>query len=411
MEWSKTYGGTSHDLAQSMVLTGDGGYALAGYTRSFGAGRNDAWLVKTDSTGNQLWNMTYGGTVNDYASSVVVVSDGGYALAGFASSFGAGGYDFWLFKVESGVVQPPTLSPAGGTYASVQTVTISCSTEGATIRYTTDGSEPSATSAVYSSPIEVSSSMVIKAKAFRAEMDDSETANAAYVINPPVNLPEKVAAPTFSPAGGTYTSTQTVTISCSTSGATVRYTTDGSEPSAISTTYLTPIEASSSMVIKAKAFRAEMDDSETATATYTINLPVKIAALTFFPVGGTYTSTQTVTISCSTSGATVRYTTDGSEPSANSTLYLGPFKVSSSMTIKAKAFKEGIIDSDTATATYTINIASPSSNGGSVPPTVMYAAVIIAVAAILVVVALLFRESKPKASFKQYTTKTKLKKD
>jgi hypothetical protein len=397
--WSKTYGGTYWDGVESMVVTSDGGYALVGYARSFGAGRNDAWLVKTDSSGNELWNKTYGGTVNDYASSVVVARDGGYALAGFTASSGAGGYDFWLIKDGSLVVQPPAFSPVGGTYASIQTVTITCSTEGAIIRYTTDGSEPIATSAVYSSPIEVNSSMVVKAKAFKAEMDDSETTNATYIINQTLNIP-KVATPTFSPVGGTYASVQTVTISCSTEGATIRYTTDGSEPSATSTTYSTPIEASSSKVIKAKAFAAEMDPSDTATATYTINISAKIPILTFFPVGGTYASVQTVTISCSTEGATIRYTTDGSEPSATSTLYISPFEVISSMTIKAKAFKEGMIDSDTATATYHINIISPSSLGGDVPPAVMYAAIIIAVAANLVVLVMLLKGSKRKSPSK-----------
>ena len=183
MEWSKTYGGTSADGVQSMVLTGDGGYALAGDTMSFGAGDSDFWLVRTDSSGNELWSKTYGGTGYDYGFSVVQTSDGGYALAGFACSFGAGIYDFWLIKVASTVVQPPTFSPVGGTYVSVQTVTISCSTSGATVRYTTDGSEPSATSTLYSGPFEVSSSMVVKARAFKDGLVDSDTATATYTID------------------------------------------------------------------------------------------------------------------------------------------------------------------------------------------------------------------------------------
>jgi hypothetical protein len=70
------------------------------------------------------------------------------------------------------------------------------------------------------------------------------------------------------------------------------------------------------------------------------------------------------------------------------------------MTIKAKAFKEGMIDSDTATATYSINIISPSSLGGYVPPAVMYAAIIIAVAANLVVLVMLLKMSKRKSPSK-----------
>jgi len=99
VQWSRTYGGA--DLASSMVQTSDGGYALAGCTWSYGTGSRDFWLVKTDSAGNMLWNKTYGGADHDQANSVVQTSDGGYALAGLTTSFGAGGDDFWLVKTDS----------------------------------------------------------------------------------------------------------------------------------------------------------------------------------------------------------------------------------------------------------------------------------------------------------------------
>jgi hypothetical protein len=100
-EWNKTYGGANIDAAWSMIQTSDGGYALAGYTESFGAGGQDFWLVKTDSVGNMVWSQTYGGANNDEAFSVIQTSDGGYALAGYTQSFGAGGQDFWLVKTDS----------------------------------------------------------------------------------------------------------------------------------------------------------------------------------------------------------------------------------------------------------------------------------------------------------------------
>ena len=101
MQWNKTYGGTSYDWAYALVQTSDGGYALAGRTASFGAGGDDFWLVKTDSAGNMQWNKTYGGTNDDMAFALVQTSDGGYALAGYTTSFGAGGLDFWLVKTDS----------------------------------------------------------------------------------------------------------------------------------------------------------------------------------------------------------------------------------------------------------------------------------------------------------------------
>jgi predicted secreted protein with PEFG-CTERM motif len=99
--WKKTYGGTKDDVALSVVQTGDGGYALAGYTESFGAGGDDFWLVKTNANGNALWNKTYGGGGADGAFSVVQTGDGGYALAGYTESFGAGGDDFGLVKTDA----------------------------------------------------------------------------------------------------------------------------------------------------------------------------------------------------------------------------------------------------------------------------------------------------------------------
>lgn len=98
-QWIRTYGGASDDIAYFIVQTGDGGYALLGSTRSFGAGSVDLWLVKTDSAGNMQWNKTYGGTNDEYADSLVETSDGGYALGGSTTSFGAGGSDAWLIKI------------------------------------------------------------------------------------------------------------------------------------------------------------------------------------------------------------------------------------------------------------------------------------------------------------------------
>jgi hypothetical protein len=100
MLWSKTYGGTNNDGAYSVVQTGDGGYALAGVTQSYGAGLNDFYLVKTDSSGNMQWNKTFGGTSHEGVWSVVETVDGGYALAGYTGSYGAGSNDFWLVKVK-----------------------------------------------------------------------------------------------------------------------------------------------------------------------------------------------------------------------------------------------------------------------------------------------------------------------
>jgi hypothetical protein len=99
--WAKTYGGTGQDGALSVQQTSDGGYIVAGYTASFGAGSFDVFLIKTDANGDTIWDKTYGGTNSDNALHVQRTSDGGYIVAGFTYSFGAGSADIFLIKTDA----------------------------------------------------------------------------------------------------------------------------------------------------------------------------------------------------------------------------------------------------------------------------------------------------------------------
>jgi uncharacterized delta-60 repeat protein len=100
-QWAKTYGGSDLDFAYSIQQTSDGGYIVAGGTSSFGAGSVDFWVLKLDSSGNIQWQKTYGGSSDDRAYSIQQTSDGGYIVAGKTTSFGAGGDDFWVLKLDS----------------------------------------------------------------------------------------------------------------------------------------------------------------------------------------------------------------------------------------------------------------------------------------------------------------------
>ncbi len=99
--WDKTFGGSKLDVAHSIVQTSDGGLAVAGYTRSKGAGRSDFWVLKLDASGTMVWDKIFGGRDWDVAKSIVQTSDGGLAVAGYTSSKGAGSYDFWVLKLSA----------------------------------------------------------------------------------------------------------------------------------------------------------------------------------------------------------------------------------------------------------------------------------------------------------------------
>jgi hypothetical protein len=252
-------------------------------------------------------------------------------------------------------VSTPNFSPAGGAYTAAQSVTISDATSGATIYYTTNGTEPTTSSTAYTGPITVSSTEMLEAIA-AVTGGTSPVASASYTIN----LLPVVATPTFSPAGGTYPSAQSVTISDATSGATIYYTTNGTTPTTSSDAYTGPITVSSTETLKAIAAATGDDDSAVASAAYNITPPERVSTPTFSPAAGTYTSTQSVTISDATSGATIYYTINGTTPGTSSTEYSGPITVSSTTTLEAIAVATGDTDSTVASAVYTITPLLPS---------------------------------------------------
>jgi REP element-mobilizing transposase RayT len=116
IQWAKTYGGTGWDEAYSVQQTSDGGYIVAGFTESFGAGSYDLFLIKTDANGNVQWAKTYGETNREFAYSVQQTSDGGYIVVGRTASFGAGSYDLFLIKTDASgnIIWAKTF---GGTYS------------------------------------------------------------------------------------------------------------------------------------------------------------------------------------------------------------------------------------------------------------------------------------------------------
>lgn len=245
-------------------------------------------------------------------------------------------------------VATPRFSPAAGGVPSGTTVTITCSTEGAAIHYTTDGTAPTASSPTYSSPIAITADTTIKAIAVKTGMDNSSVASASYTVVLP-----KVANPTFTPTAGEVLSGTTVTITCATVGADIYYTTDGSTPSAESTKYTAPIEITAATTIKAIGIATDYQDSSVVTAAYTIGQPTAEAP-TFVPNGGEVSKGSTVTLSTTTPGGVIHYTTNGSTPTASSPVYEEPIAINANTTIKALTIADGYKNSSVVTKNFTV---------------------------------------------------------
>lgn len=232
----------------------------------------------------------------------------------------------------------PTMTPGAGAYGSSQSVSISTTTSGATIRYTTDGTEPTSSSTAYSAAITVNDTQTVKAKAFKTGWTTSDSGHASYWISAGT-----VATPTISPSGGTQPSPPLVAITTTTTGATIRYTLDGTTPTGTSPVFLYPFLVHATTTVKAKAFKAGYTSSAVASTTYNLDAAGAAATPTIVPAGGWYATQQTVTIS-GAAGATLRYTTDGTDPTTSSTSITSgnTITVDKSQIVKVRAWASGV---------------------------------------------------------------------
>ncbi len=289
-------------------------------------------------------NVIAGITTN---TASVTVAPGGAAVYAVSVPAGLPAGSVSLSIVGTGVGNQ---LPAGTT-ASFSPSTLSSGSGSSTLTLATSASSPAGT---YSENIQ----------AMDAAGTLAWTAAVTLVISgtPPL----QVAAPSFSPVAGTYTSAQTVTIGTTTSGTTIRYTTDGSTPSETTgTVYSGAVNISATTTLQAIAYASGMSDSPVTSGTFTIGVPPppQVAAPSFSPGAGSYTSAQAVTISTTTSGATIRYTTDGSTPNETTgTVYSGAVNISATTTLQAIAYASGMSDSPVTSGTFTIGSAPQTIN-------------------------------------------------
>ncbi|GEM_PF-4759393 len=99
VSWWRTFGGDDDDVAKSVCVADNGDFVIAGYTKSFGAGLSDFWVIRLNTYGDTIWTKTFGGAATDQAFSIKETSDNGFIVAGFTESFGNGSADIWLIKI------------------------------------------------------------------------------------------------------------------------------------------------------------------------------------------------------------------------------------------------------------------------------------------------------------------------
>ena len=247
-------------------------------------------------------------------------------------------------------VVTPSATPGTGAYGTAQNVTLSTTTSGATIRYTTDATEPTASSSAYSAPVAVASTLTLRARGFKTGWLPSDSVTPSYWISGGT-----VAAPTATPAAGTFTSAPLVTLASATSGASIRYTLDGSDPSATSPLYRYPFVVGATTTVKARAFKTGMTQSAVTTAAYAVDAAGATATPTISPMGGVFTTRRTVTVTGPV-GSTMRYTTNGADPTTSDTQVPvnGQIIVDRAQVLKVRAWATGLTVSAVRRADFVI---------------------------------------------------------
>ena len=125
--WNNTFGGSDDDISISVQQSTDGGYIIAGYTKSYDGGYFDLLLIKTDNYGNKIWKTTFDGSSNDYGRSVEQTSDGGYIIVGYTDSYGAGSYDVYLIKLSADCINQPRSDLTGDCKTDFRDFAVMCS--------------------------------------------------------------------------------------------------------------------------------------------------------------------------------------------------------------------------------------------------------------------------------------------
>lgn len=225
----------------------------------------------------------------------------------------------------------PTLNPIPGVVSNGTSLSIDCATSGAEIFYSIDGSIPTTNSIRYIGPLTLHPNVLIRVIAV-APGYISSGVSGSYVL-------PTTATPVFAPAGGGVTIGTSVSITCSTPNSTIFFTTDGSVPNHSSQVYLGPLRIDGDLALSAVAVSEGRLDSVVARAFYPL---LHVSDPVFTPASGPLVRGTLVTIQSETPGATVHYTTDGTDPGPNESVYTAPVFIGEATVLKSRAFRDDL---------------------------------------------------------------------
>lgn len=247
----------------------------------------------------------------------------------------------------------PTFFPAPGAYEGPHRITMSCDNPGALIHYTTDGSEPSIVSPIYSLPLFLpQGSTLLRARAFQGSSFPSPITSGTYEFSGSVPMP------VFSPSPGMYQTFISLMMSSDPTGIPIRYTTNGSDPDASTWLYSSPIQLQTgSYNFRARCLLPGWEPSAITTGEYFIT--GTLASPAFYPNGGVFQDSVTVSISIYDPQAMVYFTTDGNEPTQESQLYASPLTFRQPTILKARAYRPNWLPSLITGAIYDVVVPNP----------------------------------------------------
>jgi hypothetical protein len=269
-------------------------------------------------------------------------------------------------------VATPLINPNGGTHLGSVTVSLSTSTSGSTIRYTTNGMAVTSGSPLYTGPFTLNTSATVRARAFQSGFQDSDEASAHFTVNPVTRVIRLTGDLLFGNVTVGQSAQRTLTIyndgnsTLNVSGITYPNGFSGNwsggniaagSSQNVTVVFAPSVEGNAGGELSVSSNRTGGTGSMAVSGTG-IAAP-KVATPLINPNGGTHLGSVTVSLSTSTSGSTIRYTTNGMAVTSGSPQYTGPFTLNASATVRARAFQSGFQESDEASAHFTVITVNP----------------------------------------------------